>query len=679
MTSISASQLRNTFTQQGMLDLSVLTKPDVWSVYSEVLTQLIKEAQEEFQKISTIPEAEQSFATVVEPFHAFDEQLKMAWLCLDAYHNVNGSEQTTALIQEFQPQIVRFNDEILLHRAFFTMLEGIWEREEKQLTAAQRRSLELLLRDRRIAGVHLPDDQKKYLQELNEKHSELAERFARNTVESRRLFFRHFTSLDVFENLPAQDASSASEEAKNRGLEGWVFTLSPPSKLAVMRYCKDREIREQFLREGYAVGARDPYDNRPLILELLALRTEKAKLLGFEDYAAFVLQTRMASDTGKVHGMIAQLEGPYRKKAVKDIEALKVHAGRTDLQLWDVSFESRKLMKELYNIEDAVLQEYFEFEAVLRGLFSLASTLFGLEMRPMQIETYDLSVRCYEVYRQGKHIGYFMLDLFARPTKRAGAWCNYLRPARTPPDGARVLPIITNVGNFAKGTSGHPTLLSHYDVTTLFHEFGHALHQLLSEHQYPNLESFAAELDFIELPSQLLENWCWQKEGLSLFAKHVKTGESFPDEMIEALKRRRTFMTGFEASQQLEYAILDLELHTLKKPLASPEELDAFCLAHERHWNVLPVPDWYRMHAAFTHIFSGSYDVGYYSYLWSEMLEADAFGFFEEQGIVNPDAGERYRAEILAQGAMKPGQELYRAFRGRDADSAALLRKKGVQ
>lgn len=678
MSTVTAEQLRQAIESRELLDTRLLADGIKAGVYQEVFDGYLDHAQKAFDALADMSAEHATFASLVDPYHELDEGLKTTWLFLDQYHKTDGDETTAALVAHCQPLIVRIGDHSLLDERFYHLLEAVWQKEAETLNASQRKSLELLIRDRKIAGVHLPPEKKTRLKEINERLTDLGEKFGRNAVESRKVFFHQFTKESELGEMPAQDKEAAAAEAKSRGMDGWVFTLSPPSRTAVMRYVPDRDVRFRFLEEAMKVGISAPLDNRPLILEILSLRREKSVLLGFQDYSEYVLQTRMAPDATAVHAMLASLRGPYLAKAEADMKELKEFAGTDDVQMWDVGYYANKLSQQKFKIDEAQLQNYFELEATIGGLFKVARTLFGIEMTRMDVPAYGDDIRAYEVRRKGALIGYFTLDLFARPSKRAGAWCGSLRGGRDLPEGGRQIPIVTNTCNFPKAQEGKPTLLSHYDAETLFHEFGHALHGLLGEHTYPNVEYVYVEWDFIELPSQLLENWCWDKAGLSLFAKHVQTGETIPEWMLEALDRKQSFLTGYQGIQQLEYASLDLELHTMPELPKDAEALDAYCLAHEKTWQVLPVPDFYRMHAAFSHIFEGEYAVGYYSYTWAEMLEADVFERFEAEGILSGDLGERYRTEILSPGAMRPGLEMYRAFMGRDVDPKALLRKKAM-
>lgn len=677
MESITQDQLRTVVENPGFTDTAFLAKAIASDAYRELFDAYLKEAEEGFAALAGMPEANATFASAVLPYHALGEHMGVLWSFLDNYHKNDGDERTKELVAHCQPLMVRFADRVLLDEPFFHLLETTWNKESETLDAAGRRSLELLLRDRKVAGVHLPPDKKDRLRAINERLTMAGEEFGRNCVESRKIFFHRFETEGELGDMPAQDKDAAAAEAKKRGLDGWVFTLSPPSRLAVSRYVPDRNVRRLFMEEAMAVGTRPPHDNRPLILEILALRKEKGRLLGFADYAGYVLQARMASGKKDVDGMYETLRGPYRAKAERDIAELKAFAGTDDFHMWDVGFHANRLSKEKFSVDESLLQKYFPFEATVSGLFAICKALFGIEMKPVDVPTYAPDVRPYEAWMDGTLIGYFLLDPFTRPTKRAGAWCEQLRGARESAADAP-LPVIINVCNFQKATAGAPTCLSHYDAVTLFHEFGHALHALLGGRKYPNTGGFSVEWDFVELPSQLMENWCWHRDALAVFAKHVETGETVPDWLLEALKRKRTFMTGYDGTQQLEYGSFDLDIHTAFDPASSPEALDAFMLAHERAWQTLPVPDSYSMHASFGHIFEGGYAVGYYSYAWAEMLEADVFERFEREGVLDPKAGAAYREGILRAGALRPGSDTYRAFMGRDVDPSALLRKKGV-
>lgn len=645
--------------------------------FVEVFNGYLKQAEEGFEALASMPAAEATFDTLVVPYHALDLHLKTVWFFLNGYHKTDGNDRTGELVTRFQPLIVRLSDTVLLDERFFRLLELVWKAEEGTLAPGARRSLELLMRDRTVAGVHLSPEKKTRLKEINERLMELCEIFGRFTVESRKVFFYQIDDEAVLGQMPAQDKDAAKHEAQSRGLDGWVFTLSPPSALAVMRYVVDRDMRKTFSKEASLIGVREPHDNRPIVLELLQLRREKGQLLGFADFSGFVLQTRMAGTADAVNGMLNNLRGPFKAKAEKEIAEITAFSGLDQLEIWDLSFYSNTFAKKQFSLDEAALQEYFELEETLRGLFSIAGTLFGIRMQQVDVPVYNADVRTFEVFRGDTLIGYFLLDPFARPTKRAGAWCEYVRCGRQESSG-RVPPIVANVCNFPKATGDKPTLLSHMDVRTLFHEFGHALHVLLSEHAYPNVEAFAVEWDFVELPSQLMENWCWDHSSLALFAKHYKTNELLPAAMLDALKRKQTFRTGSDGLHQLQYAAFDVDIHSLPAAPATVQEIDAYALQHARAWDVLPVPDFFRSYTSFGHVFEGEYAVGYYSYSWAEMLEADVFERFQKEGVLDPALGEAYRAHILSQGAIKPGRELFHAFMGRDVDPTALLRKKGM-
>lgn len=678
-TSVTPQRLRQAVEQEGSIDTHVLFQSLQTDVFCQVFDAYLEEASEGFIALTNMAEQDATFTSLVEPYHALAEHAGTLWLFLQHVHRADGNARTQELIAQYQPRIRQFIDECLLSTPLYQLFEVVLKQEGAELSPEARRSLELLIRARKDAGVHLPDVQKSRMRAIHAELMKKEEAFGDNVVESKKQFFWHCTDEKELGAMPEQDKKSAAQEARSRNKDGWVFTLSPPSKQAALKYVPSEDVRRLFYQETMQVGIRSPHDNRTLILEILALRKEKAELLGYTQYAEYVLQNRMAKDVAGVDGMFAALRGPYAEAAKREMAELCTFAGVKDMQLWDISYYAEQYMQEKFQIRDADIRPYFELHATLDGMFSIAKRVFGLEMRPSQESVYTQNAHMYEAWRDNVLIGYVLCDLFARPTKRAGAWCGSVRDKRVHASGQSALPIVTIVCNIAQPVGHEDTLLPYGDVVTLFHEFGHVLHALLSEHRYSNTENFAVEWDFVELPSQLFENWAWEPESLALFAKHGKTGESMPEAMLSRLNQKRMFMAGFQGIQQLEYAHIDMELHTMPTALSSPEELDAYCLAHERSWQVLSIPDWYRMHASFSHIFEGEYAVGYYSYTWAELLEADVFERFQREGLLNANTGDAFRRCILAPGALRPAQSLYREFMGRDVNADALLRKKHIQ
>jgi len=420
MAAITKDQLRQAVEFPGFIDTAFFAKAVKTDAYKELFDDYLKEARDAFDILAAMPEGDASFVTLVQPYHGLGEHLGVLWSFLDNYHKNDGDEHTVKLVAHCQPLIVRFSDHLLLDEGFFHRLEAVRARESATLDAREIRSLDLLIRDRKIAGVHLPPEKKERLRAVNERLMAVGEAFGRNCVESRKIFFRQFPKEDELGDMPQQDKDAAAAEAKARGLDGWVFTLSPPSRLAVMRYVPDRDVRRTFMEEGMRVGTKEPHDNRPLILETLALRKEKAELPRFADYAGYVLQTRMASGADDVRAMYGELKGPYRAKAERDIAELKEFAGIGDFQMWDTGFHANRLSKQKFSVDESVLQNYFEAEATIAGLFEICRTLFRVEMKETKPDAYAPDVRSYEVWRDDACMGYFLLGRFTPPTKGPG-------------------------------------------------------------------------------------------------------------------------------------------------------------------------------------------------------------------------------------------------------------------
>ena len=475
--------------------------------------------------------------------------------------------------------------------------------------------------------------------------------------------------------MPPQDVAAAAAEAKKRKVKGWVFTLSPPSYAAILRFCSDRRVRRKFFLANTAIATRGALDNRPVILRILRLRQERAKLLGFKRYADLALADRMAGSVREVEKLLDAFVPKARTRARRDIRELTRFAGIGRLEWWDLSYVGEQYRKDAFRLDERKLKSYFSAERMIDGMFFTARRLFGVTFRKMPDASPD--VRRYEARLEGKRIGYLLLDLFARPTKRGGAWSASLRESVYRSGTLSTHPVAINVASFGRAHGKTPALLQHIEAVTLFHEFGHALHSLLTRVPHRNLDANRVEWDFIELPSQLMENWCWEEQPLRRFARHVTSGLPLPDETLRQLRRSRQFLQGFQGHSQAEFATLDMMLHT-RRPPRTVRELDALCANVARRFAVLPVPPGYRRYASFMHVFAGGYAAGYYGYLWAEALEADAFERFEKSGLFDRRLGERYRREILAAGATRPGMESFAAFMGRKPDPQALFRKRGL-
>ncbi len=669
---ISFEALVSKLQERGLLDYRFLAQEATINVYKDALDQLLKNAEQHFDQL--IQTDETSFKSVVEEYLNNGIELGLLYGFLHHLDSNDGSETTREIIEYFQPKYVAFCNKVSLNRELYQKFITVRD-ENEELDDEQQRSLKLLIQDMEMAGVHLEGEKKKRLEEINMRLAKLSKEFSNHVLDSRKKFHYQLESDECIKEMPEQDLATAKKEAEERKLEGWVFTLSPPSLTAVMKYCGDREVREIFYQRSAQIATENTEDNRPVALEILQLRREKAELLGCKDFAEFKLQDRMAGSVDEILSTVNEIKTKAQAKADRDFAELKSFANEDDLKPWDIAFYADKLKKKKFQIDEKRLKQFFPLEEVLTGMLGIAKQLYGVEFKEIEAKSYHEEVRNFEVYRDDELVSYFVLDLFARPTKSPGAWCNTLRSRRKVGDSFRP-PIVVNVANFGKGSADAPTLLAHREVVTMFHEFGHALHMMLSQSRYVNTSSSHVEWDFVELPSQLMENWCWQKESLDLFVKHFETGEALDDELLNSLKASRTFLSGYAVLRQMEFLNLDLKLHT-HGDFENIEKLDEFCIHNAREYSMLEVPDYYRMYASFSHIFAGGYAAGYYSYIWAEILEADVFKKFEQKGILNQEIGEEFEEKILAMGTLRPGEKLFESFMGRQPKVDALMEKLG--
>lgn len=660
---------------KGMIDYASILTEEALKLYPETLEQLLQTAEKHFDELLKMPEQELSYESFMESFLTGDQELTNLFKAVDSYNSTNTSDLTRKIVNDFQPKLVDFANKVNLNPELYNILKKI---EKQDLSTDQKRSLELVIRDMEVSGVHLPEEKREKLKEINKELSEISEKFSNNVTDSKAEFFYEIEDDSSLKEMPEEDREAAKAEAKQRKSKAkFIFTLSPPSYLAIMRYCTDEKVREIFHKANNSVATKGEKDNRPVALKILKLREEKAKLMGFDNFAEYILQERMAPNTKKVLETLKEVNRIAGKESVKNIQELKEYSSKVDFKEWDLSFYAEKLKKEKYHVDDKMLKPYFVFENVMEGLFGLVKKLFQIEMKEVNLKEYAKGSKAYEVYHQGKLISYYFLDPFARPEKRPGAWANDLRSGYTSPKGKIKLPIVINECNFPPATKGKPSLLTHRDVETIFHEFGHAIHVMLSSKNLPNLNGFHTEWDFVEAPSQILENWCWEHEVLSLFAKHYETGEIIPKELVDKLKETQNFMSGLFLIRQNEFGFLDYLLNCEPVP-NTVEELDKKCAKICNEYGSIPKFEGYSMYTSFSHIFAGGYSAGYYSYVWAEIMEADMFEKAKELGVLSTDFGKKYVEEILAPGSKKPAMELFKQFTGRQPDIKALFKKHGI-
>ena len=579
--------------------------------------------------------------------------------------------------------VTEFNTEVGQNEALYARFLEL----ERTLPAERRVERELVaqaLRDFRLSGVALKGRDRERFREIMQRLAALQAKFEQNLMDATDAFEHHETRPDALAGLPEQVLSRARAKAAEKGVEGYVLTLDPPTYLAVMNHARSAALRERYY-EAWVTRASDrgpsagKWDNGPLIAEILTLRHESARLLGFRNYAELSLATKMAGSPDEVIGFLRDLARRSKPFAERDLGELTAHAGRR-LEPWDVAYYSERLREQRFALSDDELRPYFPLPKVLGGLFGLVERLFGLEIaeRPAA-GTWHPAVAYYEIRRRddGGPIGGLYTDLYARPQKRGGAWMDSCFDRARLPGLARD-PVAYLVCNFSPPGEDTPSLLTHDEVVTLFHEFGHTLHHLLTEVGYPSLAGInGVAWDAVELPSQFLENYAWRPEVLKSISGHHETGEPLPDETIRRLNGSRTFMEGLATVRQLEFALFDFLLHVADEP---PDLARTYALLDDvrREVAVIRPPEYNRFPSTFSHIFGGGYAAGYYSYKWAEVLAADAFAAFEEAGVLDPDTAGRFRREILAVGGSRPALEAFVAFRGRPPELDALLRQSGM-
>jgi oligopeptidase A len=619
----------------------------------------------------------------LEELERIEDAVRRVW---GPVSHLNSVASTPALRDAYNaclPLVTEFHTDIGQNRALyerFLQLESALPAER----AVERELVAQTLRDFRLGGVALEGEARERFREIMQRLAACGATFEQNLMDATDAFLHHETRRDALAGLPQQTLDRARAAAEEKALDGWLLTLDPPTYVAVMSHAESEALRERYY-EAWVTRASDrgpsagKWDNGPLIAEILALRHEAARLLGFHDYAELSLATKMAGSPAEVVAFLRDLAARSKPYAERELRELAAHAGR-EIEPWDVAFYTERLRQRRFALSDEELRQYFPLPRVLTGLFSLAEKLFGISIvRRPPGPTWHSSVEYYEIQRGNgdERIGGFFTDLFARPQKRGGAWMDGCA------DRARLTrftqdPVAYLVCNFSPPSAGTPSLLTHNDVVTLFHEFGHALHHLLTEVGYPSLAGInGVPWDAVELPSQFLENYAWQPGVLRELSGHWRTGEPLPSEKIDVLNGSRTFMAGLATVRQLEFALFDFLLHGRETP---PDLAGAHAVLDEvrREVAVIEQPEYNRFPNTFSHIFGGGYAAGYYSYKWAEVLAADAFAAFEEEGVTSAATAERFRREVLAVGGSRPALDAFIAFRGRAPELDALLRQSGL-
>jgi oligopeptidase A len=621
----------------------------------------------------------------VQPFEDLDERLSRMWDAASHLNSVLDDEAFRDSYRTCLPLISDYATDIAQDERIYSLFQQVHDSPSvTSLTIAQQKIIDNALRDFRLSGVSLPTDRKERFKVIQSELSTLNNRFDQNLLDATDAYSLRIEDKVSLKGLPDTALAQAREEASNRDLDGWVFTLKAPSYVPFIMFCEDRDLRRQ-MYEAFVTRASDvgpfpeQWDNAPVIDETLALRRESAGLLDFEDYVAYALETRMAKNSDEVLDFLYKLAGQSRPAALKEFDELQQFAseqGSPDLSAWDVPYWSEKLRQQKYAISQEDLRPWFPLDKVLQGLFDVAQRLYGLDVRQQKdVPVWHEDVRFYVITDQeGECRGRFFLDLYARKGKRGGAWMGD-GISRKRLDGSVQAPLAWLVTNFSPPLGDQPSLLTHDEVITLFHEFGHGLHHMLTQIDFPAVAGInGVPWDAVELPSQMMENWCWQDEVLEMISGHIDTGEPLPKDMVARLQAARDFQAGMQLIRQLEFSLFDMRIHLAKDATPVQQILDD---VRSEVAVILP-PDFNRFQNGFSHIFAGGYASGYYSYSWAEVLSADAFSLFEENGIFDRKTGHAFMENILEKGGSQEPMDLFVAFRGREPEIDAFLRHRGL-
>lgn len=623
---------------------------------------------------------------LIQPIDEADEKFGRAWSPVSHLNSVKNSPELREAYEACLPLLSEYSTWVGQHKPLYQAYKQLKESEQyATLTKAQKKVVDNALRDFELSGIGLPDDKQKRYGEIVAKLSELSSKYSNNVLDATMGWSKLITDIKELSGMPESALSAAKEQAKLKDKEGWLLTLDIPSYLPVMTYCDNRDLRFE-LYQAYNTRASDQgpnagkWDNTEIIKQILTLRNELALLLGFDNYANKSLATKMASSTAQVIEFLNNLATKAKPQGEKELADLKRYAyeffGASDIKPWDIAYYSEKQKQHLYAINDEELRPYFPQQRVINGLFEVVHRIFGITAKERQgVEVWDPEVKFYDLFAaNGELKGSFYLDLYAREHKRGGAWMDDCIGRMRFADGHVQKPVAYLTCNFNRPVGDKPALFTHDEVTTLFHEFGHGLHHMLTEIDTSSVSGInGVPWDTVELPSQFLENWCWQPEALAFISGHYQTGEPLPTDMLEKMLDAKNYQAALFILRQLEFGLFDFKLHTQKDPdiLNTLAEI-------RKQVAVVPTVEWGRFPHAFSHIFAGGYAAGYYSYLWAEVLSADAFSRFEEEGIFNAKTGNAFLDNILSQGGSDEPMTLFKNFRGREPQLEALLRHYGI-
>ena len=663
--------------------------PRFSQIKPEHVLPAIKETLNNCRKtIESVLEQHSEFTwdNLIQPIDEMDEKFSRAWSPVSHLNSVKNSPELREAYEACLPLLSEYSTWVGQHKPLYQAYKQLKDSKHyENLSKAQKKVIDNALRDFELSGIGLSEDKQKRYGEIVAKLSELSSQYSNNVLDATMGWSKLITNVEDLAGMPESALTAAKEQAKAKDQEGWLLTLDIPSYLPVMTYCDNRDLRFE-LYQAYNTRASDQgpdagkWDNTEIIKQILSLRAELAQLLGFTTYADKSLATKMAETTTQVTEFLNDLARKAKPQGEKELADLKRYAyeyfGASDIKPWDIAYYSEKQKQHLYTINDEELRPYFPEQRVVNGLFAVVQRIFGITAKQRHdVEVWAPEVKFYDLYdATGELKGSFYLDLYAREHKRGGAWMDDCIGRMRFADGHIQKPVAYLTCNFNRPIGDKPALFTHNEVTTLFHEFGHGLHHMLTEIDVSSVAGInGVPWDAVELPSQFLENWCWQPEALEFISGHYQTGEPLPQQMLEKMLDAKNFQAALFILRQLEFGLFDFKLHSDK----TSDILETLKQVRQQV-AVVPTVDWGRFPHAFSHIFAGGYAAGYYSYLWAEVLSADAFSRFEEEGIFNENTGNAFLDNILSQGGSDEPMTLFKNFRGREPQLEALLRHYGI-
>ncbi|NVN17797.1 M3 family peptidase [Muricauda sp. HICW] len=649
--------------------------------FKPAFLQAIEDTKKEIDDIVNNPEPP-TFENTLEALDFSGKQLDRISSIFFNLNSAETNEEIQKIAQEVSPILSEFSNDITLNEGLFARVKTVYgQRDSLDLTTEQLTLLEKKYKNFSRNGANLKEENKKRLREIDAELSKLKLTFGENVLAETNKYEMLLTDEKDVNGLPEGTKEAAAQLAESKDKEGWLITLDYPSYIPFMKYAKNRELRKEL---SMAFGSKgfhnDELDNQENVKRIVNLRHERANLLGYSTHADFVLEERMAETPEKVKDFLNELLEKAKPAAEREFTELEAYAKELDnidrLEKWDSAYYSEKLKQKLFNLDDEKLKPYFKLENVINGVFKVAEKLFGLTFKEVDnVDKYHPEVKTFEVYENDNFISLFYADFHPRAGKRGGAWMTSYKPQYML-NGENSRPHISNVCNFTKPTSSKPSLLTFNEVTTLFHEFGHGLHGMLANTTYPSLSGTSVYWDFVELPSQVMENWCYEKEALELFAHHYETGELIPMELVEKIKESATFQEGMATVRQLSFGLLDMAWHGTDP--SSIENVKDYEEHAFESTNLFPETAETCMSTSFSHIFQGGYSSGYYSYKWAEVLDADAFAYFKENGIFSKTVADKFKENVLSKGGTENPMELYKKFRGAVPNVNALLERAGL-